>query len=186
MIFFKRFLAVFCFLVLAQPASAEPYTIDHAVSTVSFTGAHAGNPFQGIFHEWAAAIDFDANKLPISRIDVTFNPASAKTGNKLYDGTLPQADWFDVKEFPTARFVSTGFSKNPDGAFVVTGDLTIRGITRSISFPFTLSDPARPPVRVKAQLPIDRLAFDIGKKSDAKAEWVSATINVSIDLLARQ
>ena len=171
-------------IFFTTPAFARPYEIDHKASKVQFSGTHAGESFQGVFNRWSAKIDFDPASLNTSRIDVDFDPASAVTGKMLFDGTLPQVDWFNVKQFPNARFVSTNIARKDDGKYIMTGDLTLRGITYSVTFPFSLSDLAVSPIKVTAKLPIDRLSFDIGKKSDPGAEWVSATIEVTVDLIA--
>lgn len=173
-------------LLFALPAGATPYTVDQAASHVAFSGMHADTPFKGHFDKWAAAVDFDAANPAASKISATFDLASAVTGNKMFDGTLPQADWFDVKNTPQAEFTSTAVAQNADGSYQVDGDLTLRGITRPVSFAFRLDDPAGETLTATAQLPLERLAFDIGKKSDPDAEWVGKIITVDIALKAHK
>lgn len=100
----------------------------------------------------------------------------------MYDGTLPQADWFDVKNHQAAKFISTSITANNNDGYTANGDLTIRGITQPVSFVFTVSDLSAAPVQTSGEIIIDRLAFDIGKKSDAKAEWVSREIIVKLNI----
>jgi len=171
------------FLCAAQ-TQAKDYVVDYQSSKVSFSGTHAGNVFTGSFGEWKAVITFDPADLEASKLTAVFNPASAKTGNSMYDGTLPQADWFDVKNHAEAHFVSAGIAAGENGVYDVTGDLTIRGITKPVTFDFTLSDPEQAPVKAQGTLRINRLDFDIGKKSDAPAEWVSRDIAVTLDITA--
>ncbi len=181
----KAFLPALAALTLvALPAAARPYNVDYAQSTVSFSGAHADQPFSGKFGKWTAAIDFDPANLAASSIKASFDLASASTGNSMYDGTLPQADWFNAAAQPQATFSSTAIAANADGTYTVAGDLTIRGITKPASFSFTLSDLAQSPVKATAQIPIERLDFDLGRKSDPTAEWVSKTIQVTLDIVA--
>lgn len=178
------YLAVFFLLAGADAAAARVYTVDKEQSRVAFSGVHAGNAFEGVFDTWTADIDFDPENLAGSSIRATFDTASARTGNKMYDGTLPQADWFDVKNHAQATFVSTSIRENADGGYIATGDLTIRGTTAAVDVPFTLSDLTQTPVKAEARVEIDRLAFGIGKKSDEKAEWVDRAISVSMTLSA--
>lgn len=177
-------LLLIAFLALTFPAQAAPYKIDYAASTFGFSGTHADNIFKGDIKDWTAEIDFDPDNLASSVIHAEINLQSATTGNAMYDGALPQKDWFNTREYPKAVFKSTAITHNKDNLYQVTGDLTLRGITKSISFDFSLSDLSNTPVRAHASFPIDRLDFDIGKKSDDKAEWVSRDITLTLDITA--
>ena len=163
---------------------AAEYVVDKAQSKIEFSGTHAGKAFKGTFGTWDAAIQFDAANLAGSSVKVTIDTASAKTGDAMYDGTLPSADWFDVKNHPQATFVSESISKKDDGSYSAKGQLTIRGKAVPVAFDFALSDLAAPPVKTNFTFTLDRLAHDIGMKSDAKAEWVSKAIPISVTLAA--
>ncbi|MCE2926314.1 MAG: YceI family protein [Rickettsiales bacterium] len=164
-------------------AHAAEYIVDKAASSIAFSGTHAGKPFKGTFGTWDAAITFDAANLAASSVKVTIDTASAKTGDAMYDGTLPTADWFDVKNHPQATFISESIEKKEAG-YSAKGTLTIRGKAVPVAFDFALSDLAAPPVKTTFTLTLDRLAHDIGLKSDAKAEWVSKDIPISVTLAA--
>lgn len=176
--------AVFAASLASADARATDYAIDKAQSKIEFSGTHADKPFKGSFGEWTATIAFDPADLGASKIAATFNTASAKTGDAMYDGTLPQADWFHTKEFPEATFTSTAISAKEDGSYTATGDLTIRGITKPVSFDFTLSDLAQSPVTATGHIILNRLDFDLGKKSDGAAEWVSKDITIALHIVA--
>lgn len=174
-------------LILAVPTAfiaAAPYKVDHSKSSITFSGIHAGNKFEGKFEKWDAEIEFDQNNLAASFIKTTFDPASAKTGNALYDGTLPQVDWFSVKDFAQAKFESKSISALENGGYKADGILTIRDKALPVRFDFTLSDLSQSPVIATATLKVDRLAYDIGKKSDPKAEWVSQNIDITLSIVA--
>lgn len=170
---------------LSVSALATPYEVDYAQSSLSFSGTHAGDAFEGEFEDWAAEIIFDENNLAESSLTATFATDSAKTGNNMYDGTLPQADWFDSRNHPEAVFQSTEItaSNREEGTYTVTGNLTIRGITQPVTFDFNLSDLTNEPVTAQATLSVKRLDFGIGEKSDPTADWVSEDIQIDIQLL---
>ncbi|MEM6781706.1 MAG: YceI family protein [Pseudomonadota bacterium] len=175
---------VLVLLFVPISAQAKNYIVDHGKSTLSFSGTHAGKEFTGVFEEWSAEISFDPEDLESSSARVVINTATAKTGDKMYDGTLPQGDWFDVKNHPEAVFESTEITTNEDGSFQMSGNLTIKQITNPVSFNFTLTDVGVSPLQVDAAFDIDRLTFDIGKKSDAKAEWVAQNIGLQLKVIA--
>lgn len=183
-----KYLALTIALILVGfPATlwAKDYTIDYEQSAVQFSGTHAGNTFEGAFETWEGTITFDPNDLENSKVSFEFDLSTAKTGDKMYDGTLPQADWFDVKNHPTGIFESTNITAKEDNTYSVEGTLTLCGISNPLTFDVTLSDLNETPVTAEATFEIDRLAYEIGKKSDAKAEWVSQNIALNVSIAAQ-
>ncbi len=179
-----RLLLVFCLLLSPMAAFAKAYTVDMSQSSIRFSGTHAGNLFDGVFEKWQAEIEFDEANLAASTITVTIDMASAKTGNAMYDGTLPTADWFDVKRHPHAVFTTSIIAEHNDGGYHAQGLLTIREHAVPVTFLFQLSDNGDDGVVTKFTLSVNRLDFSIGAKSDAKAEWVSDVIPLTITLSA--
>lgn len=174
------------FVLAAGPVlAATPYDIAYEDSGILFSGTHAGEEFQGRFEDWQADIAFDRKTPENSKITASFNLDSVKTDNKLYEGTLPKADWFDSKNHPQARFVSTSVTENKDGTYEMTGDLTIKNITRPVTFTFTLTDRRDGVTLAEGHAFIDRLAYNIGAGSDPKGDWVSQEIEIRIYLEAR-
>lgn len=181
----KLKLAAFLLLFSVNAAAAD-FAVDPATSSIAFSGTHVGNKFSGKFEKWTAAIKFDPENLSTSKIEVLIDTASAKTGNSMYDGTLPSADWFDVKKFPQAKYVSTEIHKNADGTFTAKGDLTIRDKTQSVTFTFKLpADLKTAPITTGFSAPLDRIALGLGATSDAKAEWVSKEITLDVAISAK-
>lgn len=168
-------------------ARAESYNVDYEKSYIAFSGMHAGEKFVGRFKEWKAEIDFDPENLGASKFRVEIQTKTAHTGNKLYDGTLKGADWFDVKHEPEAIFITKSIAKTDKaGIYKVDGVLSIRNIARDVSFEFEASDEMLRGGQVESvsQLMLKRLDFDIGKKSDAKAEWVENDISLTLSITA--
>jgi len=178
----KRLILLFALLFTPTIAMANSYAVNYETSQISFSGEHAGQAFQGEFTDFETTINFDPDNLANSFITVLFQTASATTGNAMYDGTLPSADWFDVKNYPTATFASRSFRENADGTYTVEGALTLKETVRNIAFDFTLT--GEDPVHAKAQFFMDRLAYNIGVKSDPQAEWVSKDIKITLHLEA--
>lgn len=172
-------------LLLPIEAMSEIYQIDYQKSELKFSGTHAGNSFEGIFEDWDVIIDFDRENLAASSFTARFRTQSAKTGDILFDRTLPEDDWFFVKEYPEALFESSSISKNKDGSFRVSGDLVIRAISKPAVFNFVLDDENPTEITAKASLMVNRLDYEIGLKSDPQAEWVSRDIKIEIQIYAQ-
>ena len=74
-----------------------------------------------------------------TRIEVVVDMSSARTGDRQRDAALPGSDWFKAKMFPTATYVANAAERRPDGSYVLKGALTMRGVTRPLDLPFTLT-----------------------------------------------
>jgi polyisoprenoid-binding protein YceI len=162
------FILILCFF--AGAAFATPLNIAYDKSEIGFAGEHAGKAFRGIFGQWQAEIDLEAG-----RIAATFDLSQAKTNNRTYDSNLLKKDWFWVKRYPEAKFVSENVRPVKAGTYQVEGLLTIRDITLPITFTLLLENQS-----LSSSFVLDRLAYDIGKSADLKAEWVSRNITVTL------
>ena len=184
---FARLFMVLFVVLFTLPTTnswAATHEVDYKQSSVQFTGKHAGNTFEGAFTAWNADITFNADDLQNSSLSATFETASAETGDALYDGTLPQADWFAAEQHPEAKFISKQLTANADGTYQAAGILTIRDISKPINFNFSLEEMADGMLNAKGTLKLDRLLFDIGKSSDPDADWVSQYINITLNIMA--
>ncbi|MBY6539416.1 YceI family protein [Rhodococcus sp. BP-349] len=110
--------------------TAGTWAIDATHSTVGFTVRHLMvSKVRGRFQTFTGTITVDENGAPT--IDAEIDVASITTDNAQRDGHLKTADFFEVEKFPTATFRSTSVKAKGDD-FVLTGDFTLHGVTKSI------------------------------------------------------
>lgn len=185
----KPFLPVLAVaLAVSAPAYAAPapaWTVDKAASKVSFSSSFDGGAFTGQFRSWNAAIRFDPANLAGSSVTATFDTASAATGDATRDQALPEPDWFSAKAFPKATFTASSFKALGGGKYQAIGTLTVRGVTKPLTLPFTLvitGDTAR----MTSSVGINRLAFGVGQGDWKTTEVVPATVTVNISLTAKR
>lgn len=115
------------------PVAANTYKIDTVHSSVVFKAKHQNVSWGfGRFNDVSGTITYDETKPESSKVDVTIKTESVDTANGKRDGHLKSPDFFDAKQFPTATFVSKSV-KSKEKKLAVTGDLTIRGVTKSIT-----------------------------------------------------
>jgi polyisoprenoid-binding protein YceI len=120
-------------LMAAPLRAADTYKVDPVHSTVIFRINHLGTSWvYGRFDDVAGTFTVD-DKTP--SFDLTVNADSVDTNNKQRDTHLKSADFFSVKEFPTITFKSTSVASTGEKKFDVTGDLTLHGVTKSITVP---------------------------------------------------
>ncbi|MDT0214128.1 YceI family protein [Rothia sp. ARF10] len=105
------------------------WAVDAAHTEVGFVARHLMvSKVRGYFKDVEGTVEV-AEDITQSRVDVTAQIASVETGSADRDAHLKSEDFFDAEKFPTMRFVSTSF----DGS-TLTGDLTIKDVTRSVEF----------------------------------------------------
>ncbi len=162
-------------------AWATAWGVDYDKSAITFSGEHAGSPFEGRFETWDANIEFDPKAPEDAVVLVTIDTASAKTGNALYDGTLVGSDWFDTGTFPQARFEAFGATPDGEGGYTLEGQLTIRDHSVPVSVIFAANDSE---ASADSTVVLQRLEFGLGASSDPSGGWVSLEIPVTVKLIA--
>ncbi len=111
------------------------YAIDASHSQIGFGARHAMvTKVRGQFNDFVGTGFFDAENPSNSKVEITIQVASINTRNADRDAHLRTNDFFAVEEFPTITFKSTEVSKSSDSSYTVTGDLTIKATTKSITF----------------------------------------------------
>lgn len=111
------------------------WAIDPAHSSLDFSVRHMmiAN-VKGSFQAFDASVEADPSDLSNADISFTIDAASIDTRNTDRDNHLRSADFFDVENNPKITFTSTNIVKTDEGEYDVTGDLTIRGVTRPETF----------------------------------------------------
>lgn len=118
----------------ALPAFAADYDLDSSHSSAQFSVRHMMvSTVRGQFDKVSGTVSFDEKDLAKAKISVTIDASSIDTREPKRDDHLRSPDFFDVKQFPTVTFVSTKVAKGPGGKYLVTGDLTMRGVTRPVT-----------------------------------------------------
>ena len=119
----------------AAMAATTTYSIDKTHSSVGFKIRHLVSKSAGRFDKFSGTIVADRADLTKSSIDLTIDATTISTGNENRDGHLKSADFFDVEKYPTITFKSTKMEKAGEDLYNVTGDFTMRGVTKSIVVP---------------------------------------------------
>lgn len=138
-------------MTTAAPSSLSEltgsYTIDAAHSRIGFVARHAMvAKVRGSFNEFEGTAELDGTDPSRSTARVSITATSIDTRNAQRDGHLRGNDFLSMDEFPHITFVSTAARQAGDGEFELTGDLTIRGVTRPVSIPFSYEGAATDPM----------------------------------------
>ncbi len=165
-------------------SAADTYEIDPVHSSAVFKVSHLNIvPFYGSFAEVTGTVLLDADAAKNS-VNITIPADKVVTHNDKRDQHLRGPDFFNTKQFPTLTFVSTAWKKVDDKNFAVTGDLTIKGVTKSITVPVVATGTGQNPMNKKdevgfeAQFSIKRGDYGITYGPGALGEDVAFTIAI--------
>ena len=113
------------------------YTLDAAHTRIGFSARHAMvTKVRGAFDEFEGSFHIDGENPANSSGKVTIQAKSINTRNSQRDDHLRSNDFLDMDNHPEITFVSTAVAPAGDDTFTVTGDLTIRGVTKSVDIEF--------------------------------------------------
>lgn len=132
-----RTLAVAALLVSASSLfAADTFVVDKAHSEATFQVRHMMSKVSGKFDDFSGRMNLDRAKPSASSVEFTIKTASVDTGNPDRDKHLQTADFFDAAKNPEITFKSTSIvaTKKKD-VYAVTGDLTMRGVTKHVTIP---------------------------------------------------
>jgi polyisoprenoid-binding protein YceI len=122
------------------------WTLDPAHTRIGFVARHAMvTKVRGAFNEFEGTATLDGANPANSRVEVKIQAASIDTRNAQRDEHLRSNDFLAMNEHPEITFASTGVRQVDDTTFELTGDLTIRGVTNSVTIPFTFEGAATDP-----------------------------------------
>jgi polyisoprenoid-binding protein YceI len=118
-------------------------TVDPDHSVGAFSVKHMMvTDVRGIIPRVNGIIDWDPGEVSRSTVDLTLDLRNLTTGTRKRDDHLLSEDFFHIEKYPTIRFRSARVEPSGEGRFRVAGDLTMRGITRSMSAEVAVSGPA--------------------------------------------
>ncbi len=122
------------------------YQIDLAHTRVGFVARHAMvTKVRGQFRQFEGTAHLDGNDPTTSSAELTVDVASIDTGNEQRDAHLRTNDFFDAPTHPTMTFTSTSVEATADDAYRMTGDLTIKGVTKAVAVDFEFTGSAKDP-----------------------------------------
>jgi polyisoprenoid-binding protein YceI len=159
---------------------AQQYKPVDEKSDVEFVIKNFGLNTSGSLNGLKGSINFDPANPGTSSFNVTVDAHTVNTGSEARDNHLRKEEYFDVEKYPAINFVSTAIKKNENG-YAVTGNLTIKGVTRSITFPFSVENQENG-IQLTGEFNINRRDFGVGGSSAV----LSDNVNVSLKVFANK
>jgi polyisoprenoid-binding protein YceI len=164
------------------------YNLDPSHSRVGFVTRHAMiAKVRGAFNDLAGTATIDGANPAASSLEVTIQAASVDTRDANRDGHLTSPDFFDAATYPTITFKATDFAISDDETVDVTGDLTIKGVTKSVTVPFTFGGVAVDPfgnsrVGFEGQIVVNRKDWGLTWNAALETGGVLVADKVTLEL----
>lgn len=176
-------------LTTSMVFAADTYTIDPAHTSFGFTVQHMMiSNVPGEFDKFSGQIIYSPADLANSKANVTIDVSSINTRVDRRDADLKGPNFFDAAKFPTITFVSTKFTPT-----AITGNLTMKGVTKEVTIPITISGPAKTmmggqAIGITGSVIINRQDYGISwnKNLDQGGVVVSDNVTVTISIEADQ
>lgn len=172
--------------LLALTVNAQTWTVDKAHSKVGFTVTHLLlSEVDGNFKTFDAKITAAKPDLSDAVFDLTADVSSIDTDNDRRNEDLKSPNWFDAAKYPTLTFKSTSFKKIEGKKYKATGNLTMHGVTKPVTFDVTMNGPV---INESPRGKQEKAGFKINgmlKRSDfALGSSNTATVGDEIELKA--
>jgi len=176
----KSLLSFTFLLVSLLVTKAQQYKPVDEKSEIKFVIKNFGLNTSGSLNGLKGTINIDPSNPAASAFNVSVEVNTINTGSDARDNHIKKEEYFDVEKYSTINFVSTVIKKNQNG-YAVTGNLTIKGVTKSITFPFTVENQENG-IQLNGEFDINRRDFGVGEGSAV----LSDNVNVSLKVFANK
>lgn len=166
-----------CLLALG----AQAQSLLAAQSEISFVSRQMGVPIEGRFKSFGAELDFDPRRPEAGRIALTIMTGSVSFAAEQAQAEAVKPAWFDVTRHPQARFQSTAIKPLGGARYEVSGRFTLKGITRELSIPVTLTQAGSNGIATGSFV-FRRLDFRVGDGEWADTSAVADEVQVRFRL----
>lgn len=163
------------------------YTLDVAHSRLGFVARHAMvTKVRGAFNEFEGTAHLDGSDPSRSSAKIVIKTASVDTRNEQRDGHLRTNDFFEIEAYPEITFVTTAVGQKDETTFQVTGDLTIKDVTKSVAFDLEFTGAATDPfgnqrVGFEGSLAINRKDWNVTWNAPLEAGGVLVSEKVTLE-----
>lgn len=181
----RHSLAVIGAVLIALPSAhaIEFNQLQPGKSTLAFVSKQMNVPVEGHFKSFRARLAFDPAKPAGAKAELEIDLASIDTGSQEADDEVKSKAWFNVKDFPVARFVMTAIKPLGGNRFEVAGRTTIKGKTQDLTTPLTLRLEGSSAI-FEGSLVLKRADYAIGEGAWADFGTVANEVQVKFRLVA--
>ncbi|MBK5528840.1 YceI family protein [Pseudomonas sp. TH06] len=166
--------AAFCLCAMPAAQAVEYTRVNTTASQISFTYDQMGSRMYGTFGKFEATLDFDTDNLSSAHTTLHIDLSSIDAGSEDANTELVKPAWFDTEKYPVAVFESNRFTQVSENHFLISGQLSLKGITREVQVPVELK-PDNAIGIFDGELVLKRDEFGLGA-----GEWADTVVSKDI------
>ncbi len=170
-------------LPFAARAQAPVFEVTPESSQVKFH-VQSSMDLTGKFDQWKSSLTFTSPDVNTAVLDIEIQAATVDTGSGMKNGKLKDKDFFDVKEYPTISFKSTGIKQTGPNTFDIAGNFTIRGVSKPETLHLTVSGIGTGSGEIVGTMAFDRK--DYGMNKNIPFMKIADRVEVSVDIKAKR
>jgi polyisoprenoid-binding protein YceI len=169
-------------MTFVVPSLAADYKLDSAHSSIIFKAKHLDIGYiYGMFLEYSGSVTYNPEKPKNTTFDVTVQTDSVFTNHRKRDNHLKSPDFFNAKQYPEITFESSSVEAVNDSTLRISADLTIRGVTESVTTDVKLTGSGKGPQGnfrrgFKSTFTINRLDYNVDFMPDSLSKEIPVTI----------
>jgi polyisoprenoid-binding protein YceI len=175
----KQLILLVAFALLTTVPTLAQTTWKPNKASVSFTIRNAGFNVDGSFGGFAGTLLFDPATPEKSKLSASVETVSINTGNGTRDGHLRKPEYFDVAAHPRITLTSVSIEKKGANEYSGVFDLTLKGITRRVTIPFTFTQTGKTG-QFTGNFTINRLDYKVGKSNFLMSDEVKLKLNIPV------
>ena len=170
-------------LFAAAPAEAASWRVDPARSSITVVFDQGGKPVEARFEGYRADVAFDPKDLAASRVAITVDLASFRSGDAQRDQMATAPEFLAAAAAGMAHYATRSFTSTGGDGYAVAAELTLKGVTLPLAHPATILVKGGE-AHARGEVKVDRLAFGVGAGQFQRGDQVGLTVLVRFDLTA--
>ncbi len=186
----KKLFILLAGVSMAAAATAQSWTLDKTHSSINFSVSHmVVSEATGNFKDFSGEVKSEKSDFSDLGVSFTIKVASINTDDEKRDGHLKSPDFFDAAKFPDITFKSTNIKKINDKKYELTGDLTMKGVTKKVTWEVKYNGTVKDPygnnrAGFKATTTVDRKDYGVSWNKTLDAGGVAVGDDVTITVNA--
>jgi len=179
----RPFIPSLAAMLLAAGGGASAHGVLIDKSEIRFTSKQKGENIDGRFRRWKANVDFRPKQLAKSRAEFEIEVGSLDLANDELESEIKRPMWFDTARYPVARFSSSTMKALGGDRYEISGQLSLKGITRDVVVPLALKNDVAGNSVAEGQFTLNRFDFQLGEGVPAEGAKLANEVAVRIRMV---
>ena len=179
----RPFIPSLAAMLLASGGGASAHGVLIDQSEIRFSSKQKGANIDGRFRKWRANVDFRPKQLAKSKAEFEIELGSIDLASEELESEVKRPIWFDTAQYPVARFASNTMKSLGGDRYEISGELSLKGITRQVVVPVALKNDVAGNSVAEGQFTLNRFDFQLGDGLPVETTKLASEVAVSIRMV---